>query len=133
LAESDGSLLSNRYVGRWSAAVTWTDVMAGDFDGDGLLDIAGRATENGEWWVAVNEEDRFVNSFRGRWSAAVEWTEVSSGDFDGDGLLDIIGRARGREWWLARNDGQRLRNAFWGSWSDTDWHDILPGVFDVSG
>jgi hypothetical protein len=59
----------------WSAAVTWTDVVAGDFTGDGQTDLAGR-NSHGTWWVARSTDSGFVNERWGDWSTAVTWEDV---------------------------------------------------------
>jgi hypothetical protein len=45
---------------QWSNTVNWQDVRVGDFNGDGLDDIAGRYL--GQWWVARSNGTAFTNS-----------------------------------------------------------------------
>jgi hypothetical protein len=51
--------VTNRWT-RWSNTVDWQDVRVGDFNGDGLDDIAGRYL--GQWWVAKSNGTGFTNS-----------------------------------------------------------------------
>src|SRR5262249_38138084 len=37
----------------WAPTVTWADMRVGDFNGDGLTDVAGRYVEAGQWWVGL--------------------------------------------------------------------------------
>ncbi len=64
------------YGGLWSTNVTWVNVLAGDFDGDGLTDIAGRAS-TGSWYIARSNGNRFFNQLWGAWSANKTWLDVS--------------------------------------------------------
>jgi hypothetical protein len=130
VAQSDGTSLVTQYFGKWSASVTWQDVLPLDFNGDGLTDVAGRT--GGGWWIALSTgKAYFVTKHVGRWSTLTPWFDVSVGDFNGDGLDDIAGRARDGTWWVARSDGNRFRTGFWGRWSPVEWHDVRAG--DVNG
>jgi len=54
VAKSNGSNAFNSSIwGQWSTARTWTDVMVGDFNGDGHDDVVAR-NEFGNWWVAAS-------------------------------------------------------------------------------
>ncbi len=58
--------------------MTWNNVTAGDFDGDGRTDIAGRA--GGQWWVARSTGGAFANQLWGGW-ADVAWRDVHAAAF----------------------------------------------------
>jgi hypothetical protein len=60
--------------------VAWKDVRAGDFDGDGRDDIAGRFA--GQWFVAESNGTAFNTTFRGNW-AEVAWLAVAATDATG--------------------------------------------------
>ena len=53
LAISDGSSFTKSVWDKWSTASTWTDVLIGDFNGDGKDDIAGR-DDLGRWVVGLS-------------------------------------------------------------------------------
>src|SRR5690242_6861306 len=40
---------------RWNPGVRWVDVKSGDFDGDGLGDVAGRDPGTGNWYVSLSD------------------------------------------------------------------------------
>src|SRR5437660_200903 len=76
-----------------STGVSWVDVQVGDFNGDGLADIVGRADEFGQWWVGLsNGSTMFTNHLWGTWSTSVRWDDVQLGDFNNDGKMDLAGR-----------------------------------------
>ncbi|MBX3437759.1 MAG: VCBS repeat-containing protein [Planctomycetaceae bacterium] len=72
-----GTTFTTYYAGAWSTTVTWLNVVAGDFDGDGKTDIAGRAS-NGAWYVSRSTGSGFVNQLWGSWSPSVTWLDVQS-------------------------------------------------------
>ncbi|MCA9073999.1 MAG: VCBS repeat-containing protein [Planctomycetaceae bacterium] len=80
LRPSDGgggtTSFTTAYGGLWSTNVTWINVASGDFDGDGLTDIAGRAS-TGSWYVAKSDGNRFFNQLWGAWTANKTWYNVS--------------------------------------------------------
>ncbi len=132
-----GSRFANERWGRWSANVDWNNVVAGDFNGDGRDDIAGRVGTNGDWWVAKsNGGNRFANERWGRWSANVAWNDVVVGDFNGDGRADIAGRVgTNGDWWVAKSyGGNRFANQRWGRWSpNVAWTEVMAGDFTGNG
>ncbi|MGE4000945.1 MAG: FG-GAP-like repeat-containing protein [Planctomycetaceae bacterium] len=71
-----GTTFTTYYAGAWSTTVSWLNVVAGDFDGDGRTDIAGRAS-NGAWYVSRSSGSGFANQLWGSWSPAVAWLGVS--------------------------------------------------------
>jgi len=108
-------------------------VVSGDFNGDGIQDVAAWL-HNGEWRVGLGSADgRFTFSTWTSWTAP-GIKEVHVGDFNDDGRDDIIGLFnngdRGR-WWVARSEGDGFVNRHWGNYGN--YHgisDVLVGNFD---
>ena len=131
----EGTDLAVQRWTRWSTNVTWTDVMVGDFNGDGRDDIVGRVAHNGDWWVAQSTGSGFTNTKWTRWSTNVTWTDVMVGDFNGDGRDDIVGRvAHNGDWWVAQSTGTNYANAKWTRWStNVTWNHVMLGDFNGDG
>jgi hypothetical protein len=115
----------------WSTAVSWVDVHVGDFNGDGNMDIVGRADEIGQWWVGISNGSKFNNQLLTTWSTAVGWDDVQVGDFNNDGKSDIAGRVSGGgQWWVAVSNGTQFTNQLWTTWSTAvTWADVNTGKF----
>ena len=137
VGESDGaSSFTNQYGTRWSTNVTWEHVMVGDFNGDGVDDIVGRVSHNGDWWVGLSNGDgTFTNTKWTRWSTNVTWEHVMVGDFNGDGMDDLIGRVQSNgDWWIGSSTGTGFTNAKWTRWSTgVTWTDVMVGDFNGDG
>ncbi|MDY0171020.1 MAG: FG-GAP-like repeat-containing protein, partial [Thermoguttaceae bacterium] len=113
----DGTFTNQRW-GRWNTNVTFSDIMVGDFTGDGKADIVGRAVNSGDWWVARSTGSSFTNQKWGRWNPNIEFTSIMAADFTGDGKADIAGRiATTGDWWVARSTGSSFTNQKWGRWN----------------
>jgi hypothetical protein len=137
VAISSGSNhFTNAVFGALSTAVTWVDLVTGDFNGDGKTDIAARVQQTGFWWVGINTGSAFALSRWGQWSTAVNWVDVKVGDFTGDGKDDIAGRVQqtGR-WWVALSNGSTaFISSRWGAWPTTvTWVDVNVGDFNGDG
>lgn len=120
----------------WSPAVTWVDVQVGDFNGDGKDDIAGRVSQNGQWWLGISNGSSFANALWGGWSPAVTWVDVQVGDFNGDGFTDIIGRVlQTGQWWVAFSNGSNaFSSILWAQWNpNVNWVDVQVGDFNADG
>jgi autotransporter-associated beta strand protein len=119
----------------WSTGVTWVDVQVGDFDGDGKMDIVGRAQEIGQWWIAQSTGGSFTNHLWATWSTAATWVDVHVGDFNGDGKADITGRwLQGGNWWTGVSNGAMFTTTPWGQWSPVaTWVDVNVGDFNGDG
>ena len=108
------------------------DVQVGDFNGDGLADIVGRADELGQWWVGLsNGSTMFTNHLWGTWSTSVRWDDVQLGDFNNDGKMDLAGRVdESGQWWVALSNGSQFNNQLWATWSTAiSWVDVNAGKF----
>ena len=132
VAQSNGSGgFKNVLWDTWSTGVTWLDVKVGDFNGDGKMDIVGRAAEIGQWWVAQSTGSSFTNSLRATWSTRATWVDVQVGDFNGDGKADITGRVlESGQWWAGLSNGSSFSNSLWATWSTAvNWVDVRAGDF----
>jgi hypothetical protein len=129
---STGSSFVNQFMTTWSTGGNWQDVVSGDFNGDGRLDVAG-LTSTGDWWVGLNAGgSTFTWSRWTQWSTGVTWVDVQVGDFNNDGRADIVGRAlQIGQWWVARSTASSFTNSLWSTWSTAvTWVDVKVGDFN---
>src|SRR5207237_534738 len=114
VALSTGSSLTSQSWGSWSPAVSWTDIVVGDFNGDHRQDVAGLDPTTGIWQVALSTGTRFINqSWVGNWSAG--WIFVRTGDFNGDGRTDIAGWDSVSGYWkVSLSTGNGFVTQVWG-------------------
>ncbi len=130
---SIGNSFVNQFMVSWNPAANWQTILTGDFNNDGLMDVAGRSA-SGDWWVGINSKgSTLVWSLWGHWSPAVTWGDVQVGDFNGDGKADIIGRyLQAGQWWVARSTGSSFVSSLWATWSPAvTWGDVH--VADFTG
>lgn len=136
LASTGSSFAPSTIAGTWPTSVSWTDVVQGDFDGDGGTDLAGRDLATGTWSVSRGTPSGFDTRPWGTTGATVTLHAVHAADFDGDGRTDIVGRnpVTGN-WRLFASDGAAFRRgevrAAWPA--GISWSDITVGDFDGDG
>ncbi len=91
---------------------SWCDGTAlpisGDYNGDGRTDIACDQP-NGNWFVALNQGDRFVVS-GGAWMTGFEDAKDLTGDFNGDGKTDILSYSNSGLWFVRLSNGSTFYN-----------------------
>lgn len=147
LAETSANVMSGtlsgvQLLGVWATDVQWRDVNAADYNGDGLMDIVGRAdfanSDISQWWlseVGDNSGDfAATNSALGGWVESAGWTTVIA-DINGDQSDDIVGRTTTGEWWIIRDEAGSNLNAHLGTWLpfSVEWVDTLVGDLDDDG
>jgi len=112
VARSNGSAFVNQSAAVLRQGVTFSELVTGDFNGDGRLDIAGRNSANGQVLVALASGNQFVTS-------ATAWTtlpfastmrDLFVGDFNGDGKDDIVGRNAQGQLLVAQSTGTKFTN-----------------------
>jgi autotransporter-associated beta strand protein len=83
VAISNGSSsFTNQLWATWNPNATWVDVQVGDFNGDGIADIAGRYLQGGQWYTGVsNGSTAFTTTPWGGWSPNANWVDVQSGRY----------------------------------------------------
>ena len=135
VAKSDGTSFANEHWGKWTTAVTWSNVFVGDFTGDGKDDVVGRADSTGDWFVAKATDSGFVTEHWGKWTTAVTWDNIMVGDFNGDGKDDLVGRAASSgDWFVGRSTGTGFAMEHWGKWTTAvNWNHIQVGDFNGDG
>ena len=135
VAKSDGTSFANEHWGKWTTAVTWSNVLVGDFTGDGKDDVVGRADSTGDWFVAKATDSGFVTEHWGKWTTAVTWDNIMVGDFNGDGKDDLVGRAASSgDWFVGRSTGTGFAMEHWGKWTTAvNWNHIQVGDFNGDG
>jgi FG-GAP-like repeat len=126
---------SNSLFTTWDPKITWVDVVTGDFNGDGLTDIAARDLHSGNWWVGISTGSSFTTTLWTTWAPNVTWTDVKVGDFTGDGKADIAGRAlQTGHRWVVQSTGSSFTNSRWATWApNVTWVDVQVGDFNGDG
>jgi peptidyl-prolyl cis-trans isomerase A (cyclophilin A) len=128
---STGSAFNPSRFGRWNNELTWSNVFAADFTGDGKDDLVGQRSDTA-WVVAASTGTAF---------ASTVWTFFSSGqfgtvgDFNADGKADIAVRnAANGVWRVLMSSGSGFTPVKFGTWAaDTTWTNVLAGDFDADG
>ncbi len=138
VASSDGAQLT---TGVWdtggSGSTVWGDQVTGDFDGDGMQDVAARNQQTGLWAVGLSTGSSFTAATWGSWTAAKTWGQVHAGDFNGDGRTDIAGRildAGDGRWFVSLSTGSGFQTTVWGGWTtNKQWGQTGVGDFNGDG
>lgn len=119
----------------------WVRHVVGDFNNDGLPDIASfqKTTTIARWVVGLSTGSSFTIS---RWTSLASiavngWTKAIAGDFNGDGKTDIAnflninGIAR---WWVSLSNGTSFTNANFGNMPTAGtWTSQMAGDFNNDG
>ncbi|MCA8997023.1 MAG: hypothetical protein KDA80_08555 [Planctomycetaceae bacterium] len=137
----------DRYIGRWSRDVVWSNIRILDFNGDDQADLAGQL-RTGHWWLIESQGDGLTNDGRttygnavygARWAPAANWEHVLVGDFNGDGRDELAGlHAASGAWWIGngrQGAAQRqahLENFYAGAWGRgvSNWSHVHVGDFN---
>lgn len=118
--------------GQWGS--THTELHAGDWDGDGDVDVAS-LTSSGRWYVGWNNgAGSLVVDPAWSWSASISRHDLHVGDFDGDGADDIVHRDGTGRWYVAQHAGGSYTTTEWTKWGPNNgWHGTVVDDFNGDG
>jgi hypothetical protein len=121
--------------GNWSTSTSWTNVMTGDFNGDGLTDIVGQNPTTGTWYVAQSTGTSFTTSAWGTWNPSDSYGQVEVGDFNGDGRSDLAAwDITTSTWVVALSTGTSFVTTTWGQGTPgATWAAVAVGDFNGDG
>ncbi len=132
LSSLDGGNWQTSYWGQFPVS-TMKATVSGDFNGDGLNDVAGWATDGNLYLGLGQSNGSLLVSLWNGW-ASNDATEVFVGDFNGDGLDDLVARDLAGFWWVAQSQGNTFTTQTWGKWNaNSNWKDIKVGDFNNDG
>ncbi len=112
---------------------TLKSTLTGDFNGDGIIDVAGWAT-NGNWYLGITQSNNTL--------AVTQWTgwlnndasQVHVGDFNGDGKDDLLAMDSSGYWWVAQSQGNTFTTGTWTKWkASANWKDVQVADFNNDG
>ncbi len=130
-SQKDGDWQTS-FWGQFPASTLKASV-TGDFNGDGVDDVAGWATD-GNWYLGIAQSDGTLAVSQWNGWIANDATEVNVGDFNGDGLDDLVARDSGGFWWVAESQGNTFTTKTWTKWkAAANWQDIRVGDFNNDG
>lgn len=110
---SSGTGFTPLKFGTWDSAASWTNVRAGDFNGDGRTDLLGQRAD-GTWFVSTSGASGFTTA---GWTVLSIGQFATVGDFNADGLDDVAVRnpANGA-WRLLSGNGSSFTSTKLGDW-----------------
>jgi hypothetical protein len=117
----------------WNPAAHWSNLMSGDFNGDGHTDIIGQ--EAGQWWVGTSTGSGFTTSLWSSWNGAINWVDAHVGNFAGSSMSDIVARPAGTgDWFVGTSTGSNFNTALWAQWSSAvTWVNVQVADFNGDG
>ncbi len=119
--------------GSLSTSTTWSNVVTGDFSGNGLTDVAAYDAATGQWTVAASSGSSFTTSVWATWNPEDSYQDVQVGDFNGDGRVDLAAwDVTTGTWQVAISNGSSFTTSSWGEGTaGANWQFVVVG--DVNG
>ncbi len=132
---STGNGFATTAAGVVPAAADWSELVTGDFNGDGRTDLAGLSPSDGRWRVLLATPDGFTEpQVWGQWSTNVSFGDIVVGDFNADGRDDVAARANTGTWVVGLSDGTQFATSGFGGWSTTaGFGNVQTGDFNGDG
>lgn len=120
----------------WHSGKEWRDWEVGDFNDDGMADVAG-LTRQGSWQVGLSTGTSFTAQTwlpKQTWADGPYWKRFAIGDFNGDGLTDIAGLQTSGQCFVALSTGSSFTSQAWGELPTIgSWSVMRAGDFNGDG
>ena len=133
---------------QWNSAALphrsgWTELLTGDYNGDGRTDIAG-FSDSDTWYVMLSlpatspDPEQFGSLIASTPWGSSDWLGSMTADLDNDGLDDVLAMSDGGNWYIGLNNGDAtFAYTQSGNWaaqvsSGADWVGQFNGNFDSS-
>ncbi len=114
---------------RLTVTQSFDSLLVGDFNGDGVDDVAARLNTT-KWWVGLANVARFDFSLWTTWAFATNGVfDLHVGSSNGDPFDDIFGRDNNGNWYSAESDSSRFANRVIATWPQADWEYVQVGKF----
>ena len=128
---SSGTAFTTSRFGRWNPTLSWSNVLAGDFNADGRADLVGKRSD-GAWVVAASTGTSFSSTI---WAFLSIDQFGTVGDFDADGRDDVAVRnAANGSWRVLSSNGTTFAPLKFGTWDATaSWGNVRAGDFNGDG
>ncbi len=132
---SSGIAFNYQDWGAVPAGAPITDLLTGDFTGDGWQDIAAYREGDGTWTVFASTGGGFNPSVWKTYNTPDGWHSHVAGDFNGDGKDDVASfHPSNGTWWVSTSTGSSFTTALWADFtSAAGWGDQLVGDFNGDG
>ncbi|MER5353254.1 glycoside hydrolase domain-containing protein [Kitasatospora sp. NPDC002551] len=139
----NGTLNTNSGYGMWpdNGFGQVSDMVAGDFNGDGRTDVAGKLSDGTLlWWAGNGNGTLNTNSGFAMWpdKSFKDVHDLLAGDFNNDGRTDLVGKAADGTLLLWTGNGNGTLNTYSGyrMWPDNGFgqvHDLVAADFNGDG
>ena len=128
---STGSGFTASRFGRWNPTLSWSNVLPGDFNDDGLTDIVGQRSD-GTWTVSTSTGTSFSPKL---WAVLSIGQFGTVGDYNGDGRDDVAVRnPNNGSWRVLASTGTSFTDLTFGGWDPTTpWSNARSGDFNSDG
>lgn len=128
---STGSAFESTRFAKWNNTLTWSNVLAGDFTGDGRTDLVGQRSDS-IWVVAASTGTAFTSTF---WTTFPTGQFGTVGDFNADGRDDVAVRnPNNGAWRVLASTGTAFEPLKFGVWDPTTtWANVKAGDFNGDG